>query len=310
VLNNPEEISDNLQTDGPLVSVGIPTYNRPEGLHRTLECITAQTYKNLEIIVSDNCSPGPQTECVIREFVAKDNRIQYYRQDVNKGSTFNFQFVLDKASGKYFMWAADDDAWDLTFISKCVKVMNNNPDVVLCATNSALVNAQREIIRHYSENVDTVGLPKLARVKKVILGIVFNTTFHSLRRTELTKKIKMLSYYGSDHIYMMQLSYYGSFAVIPEVLFFCGMGGMGSSPKSLVREIGINSVLLKISPSFSIMKSYFQEIISTSNLTKKEKCVAILWVIKRYISPPYRKEIFNDIINLPLKILGLKPVYR
>ena len=34
----------------PLVSVGIPTYNRPEGLRQTLDCITFQTYKNLEII--------------------------------------------------------------------------------------------------------------------------------------------------------------------------------------------------------------------------------------------------------------------
>jgi len=33
----------------PLISVGIPTYNRPEGLERTLQQITSQTYKNLEI---------------------------------------------------------------------------------------------------------------------------------------------------------------------------------------------------------------------------------------------------------------------
>ena len=50
------------RTRQPLVSVGIPTYNRPEGLRRTLECITKQTYKNLEIIVSNNCSSGPEIE--------------------------------------------------------------------------------------------------------------------------------------------------------------------------------------------------------------------------------------------------------
>jgi len=309
-LSNPKDKSDDLLTDGPLVSVGIPTYNRPDGLQRTLKCISGQTYKNLEIIVSDNCSPGPETDTVARRFSDKDTRIQYYRQDVNKGAAFNFQFVLDKATGKYFMWAADDDEWDTIFISKCVDVLESNPDIVLCATNSALVNAQREIIRQYSENVDTVGLPKIARVKKVILGIVFNTTFHSLRKTDLTKKIKIPDCYGGDHIYMMQLSYHGSFAIIPEVLFFCGMGGMGSSPKSLVREIGVDSILLKISPPISIMKSYMQEIVSTSNLTKKEKFFAILYVIKRYISPPYRREILRDMIYLPLKIFGLKPVYR
>jgi len=93
----------------PLVSVGIPTYNRPDGLRRTLKCITRQTYENLEIIVSDNCSPGSETEMVVREFMKDDRRIQYFRQDENKGGAYNFDFVLRKAAGEYFMYAADDD---------------------------------------------------------------------------------------------------------------------------------------------------------------------------------------------------------
>lgn len=40
----------------PLVSIGIPTYNRPQRLRKTLAGITCQTYSNLEIIVSNNCS--------------------------------------------------------------------------------------------------------------------------------------------------------------------------------------------------------------------------------------------------------------
>lgn len=87
----------------PLVSVDILIYNRPEDLHRTLECITGQAYKNLEIIVSDNCSPGPETEAVARGFMAKDSRIQYFRQEKNRGPMFNSKFVLEKATGEYFM---------------------------------------------------------------------------------------------------------------------------------------------------------------------------------------------------------------
>ncbi len=96
-------ISSSSQT--PLVSVGIPTFNHPDGLRRTLRCIVEQSYGNLEIIVSDNCSPGSETEAVVREFCLKDNRIQYFRQDTNKGPAFNFRFVLEKATGEYFMFA-------------------------------------------------------------------------------------------------------------------------------------------------------------------------------------------------------------
>ena len=114
-----------VQLDQPLVSVGIPTYNRPEGLRKTLECITGQTYQNLEIIISDNCSPSRETETVVQEFMGKDSRIQYFRQEENKGPTFNFQFVLEMATGEYFMWAADDDIFETFFIKRCLNEMGD-----------------------------------------------------------------------------------------------------------------------------------------------------------------------------------------
>ncbi len=104
----------------PLVSVGIPTFNRPEGLRRTLQLICSQTYRNLEILVSDNASPGPETGELVRQLAAGDGRIRYFRQPSNIGPIGNFRFVLAKASGDYFMWAADDDEWDTRFIEACL----------------------------------------------------------------------------------------------------------------------------------------------------------------------------------------------
>jgi len=118
--------SDDSPSALPLVSVGIPTYNRPYGLQRTLNCITQQTYRNLEIIVSDNCSTDPEIDVIVRNFISKDCRIQYFKQDFNKGPAFNFKFVLEKASGKYFMWAADDDGWEPEFIRSLVIPMEEN----------------------------------------------------------------------------------------------------------------------------------------------------------------------------------------
>jgi glycosyltransferase involved in cell wall biosynthesis len=108
----------------PLVSVGIPTFNRPEGLRRTLNLICHQTYSNLEILISDNASPGPETEQVAREFAARDERIRYFRQPTNVGPTGNFRFVLAESSGEYFMWAPDDDEWDASFIETCLAAAN------------------------------------------------------------------------------------------------------------------------------------------------------------------------------------------
>ncbi len=109
-----------IKSNLPLVSVGIPTYNRSEGLKRTLNCILKQDYPNIQIIVSDNASPQTETESVVRNAMALDNRVIFFRQDANIGAWKNFLFVLQAAAGDYFMWAADDDEWEPDFISRCV----------------------------------------------------------------------------------------------------------------------------------------------------------------------------------------------
>ena len=109
---NPQEPRTDKMSELPLVSIGVTTFNRPDGLLRTLDRITSQTYQNLEIIVSDNCSPDERVEQVAREFVARDPRIQYFKQDRNYGPSFNGRFVRTQATGRYFMWAADDDYFE------------------------------------------------------------------------------------------------------------------------------------------------------------------------------------------------------
>ena len=55
----------------PLVTVGIPTYNRAKGLERTLNCIINQTYKNLEIVISDNGSDDLTVKTILEKYVGK-----------------------------------------------------------------------------------------------------------------------------------------------------------------------------------------------------------------------------------------------
>lgn len=104
-----------------LVTVGIPTYNRPEGLRKTLDAITNQSFRNLEIIISDNCSTDPKVRETAEEFSAKDSRIRYHCHKTNLGAVPNFFSLLDIAHGKYFMWAADDDWWDTDFVKVSVQ---------------------------------------------------------------------------------------------------------------------------------------------------------------------------------------------
>src|SRR4051812_9036556 len=90
----------------PLLTIGIPTYNRSTFLRESLAAALAQTHPEMEIIVSDNASPD-DTRAVVNELGR--GKVTYHRHDSNLGPTANFLKCLDLANGKYFAWLQDDD---------------------------------------------------------------------------------------------------------------------------------------------------------------------------------------------------------
>jgi glycosyltransferase involved in cell wall biosynthesis len=117
------------ETIKKLVSIGLPTYNRHDALRKVLGIIAAQTYPNLEIIISDNASPDEKVKEVIEEFASKDSRIKHYRQDENIGVLANADFVLRQAHGEYFTWFSDDDWRSPEFIELLVDELEKNKNV-------------------------------------------------------------------------------------------------------------------------------------------------------------------------------------
>lgn len=115
----------------PLVSVGIPCFNRPEGLERLLGLIIQQTFRDIEILISDDCSTNPEVGRVAGRYADADPRIRFFRQPKNIGALPNHQFLKDIARGKYFMWAHDDDEFPTNYIEVCLRHFELAPDVVL-----------------------------------------------------------------------------------------------------------------------------------------------------------------------------------
>src|SRR5689334_25352778 len=101
----------------PLVSVVIPTYNRPDYLREALSSVVAQRYRNLEIIVQDNASPA-DIAAVVESF--HDPRIRFIRNAENIGQFANFVTVFRRATGKYVACISDDDIWEEDYISTMV----------------------------------------------------------------------------------------------------------------------------------------------------------------------------------------------
>jgi len=130
----------------PLVSVGMPTYRRPEGLRRALDCARRQTWPNLEIIVSQNGGADEQAYAFMDEYQAADERIRFVRQEENIGALSNFKYVLTAARGEYFIWFADDDLCEDDYIERLVAVLEQHPQVVVsCSDIRVIDDADREV---------------------------------------------------------------------------------------------------------------------------------------------------------------------
>lgn len=185
-----------LQPTQPLVSIGIPTYDRPDGLRRTIECLTRQTYPNLEILVSDNASPGDETEQVVNSLAQNDDRIKYVRHPINRGAYLNFRFVLDNAMGKYFMWFADDDSCDAAFISELVSCLEFNSDIALAMCDVQMIEdttSKSSEVRLSSIRLDTIACHWEVARKQFFAYPTSNIFFciYGLYRTEILKRCKI-----------------------------------------------------------------------------------------------------------------------
>jgi glycosyltransferase involved in cell wall biosynthesis len=117
------------KVDTPLVTIGLPVFNGESYLHRALDSLLAQTFINFELIISDNASTDKTGE-ICEEYAVRDSRIRYIRQTSNVGGLENFNFVLQEAYGKYFMWAAVDDQWDPQFLQSLLKDLERDPTAI------------------------------------------------------------------------------------------------------------------------------------------------------------------------------------
>ena len=130
----------------PVVSIGMPVYNGEKYIREALDSLLTQTFTDFELIISDNASMDG-TEEICQKYAAKDSRIRYVRQSENRGAMANFQFVLDEARGKYFMWATHDDLLSTKlFLELLVSMMSKGYDYVFPNVNIVnQVNGDSEV---------------------------------------------------------------------------------------------------------------------------------------------------------------------
>jgi Glycosyl transferase family 2 len=223
----------------PRVSIGLPIYNGERYVRQALDSLLAQTWSDFEIIISDNCSTDKTAE-ICQEYAQKDARIRYVRTVKNNGAVANFNSIVALAKGQYFKWAAHDDMVAPTYLERCVAVLDKDPSVVLCHSETELIDNANQPLKpledgrmHYFDKdgkIIYLGVDsptrKLGsyRADERFAAIILQTDwvyeiFGVFRIGPLKRTGLMKTFYGGDKLLLAQIVTMGRIVVVPEKLF-------------------------------------------------------------------------------------------
>lgn len=203
----------------PKVSIGLAVYNGENYLEAAIESLLNQTYKNFELIISDNASTD-RTQEICQNYLSQDPRIRYYRNQKNIGGANNENQTFRYSRGEYFKLAAHDDLCAPEFIEKCLKILENNPSVVLCYSQIVNINAKGETLGVISRKFGETG-----SIYKNFYDISYRQhpcePIYGVIRSEVLRKTRLQqNYTDSDRTLLCELVLHGKFYEVPEPLFY------------------------------------------------------------------------------------------
>lgn len=226
----------------PLVSIGLPTYNRAGDLKACLANLTSLDYKNIEIIISDNHSTDT-TAKICKEYVKKDKRIHYYRHRTNLGVEKNSLFVLEKAKGKYFFWASDDDIRSKTYISDLIPLLEHNPKATTAITDTTLFTKNRSFFipvffQHLSQPTTSFFTYLLHPecVSILLYGLHQRSELFINNFKRIINEKRPFGIKGYDNSLAIFLLLQGDLLYVPKNLFFIRDNGMYLSAFQILSE--------------------------------------------------------------------------
>lgn len=102
------------------ISIVITAYNVDKYIERTVKSVLFQTYKNLEVVIVEDCSTD-NTKDIIEQLAKEDDRIKIVYHEENKGAGWGRRDGIEASTGNYFITIDGDDWLDETFIESLVK---------------------------------------------------------------------------------------------------------------------------------------------------------------------------------------------
>lgn len=281
----------------PLISIGLPTYNRAATLGRAIESVLKQDYQNFELVISDNASTDV-TEAICLRAAHDDDRIKYVRQQDNQGLVANFREALRHSGGEFFMWLADDDWLEPSYLSRCMNVFLAEPQHSLVCGNGRYFQNGTLIFDEEELNLSQDSGAK--RVLSYYRRVGMNGMFYGLMRRDLISSLPFENKLGIDWLLTAQVAFSGKVRVLSEVHLNRSLDGASQDMTKLAFNAGLSGFMARY-PHLNIAASVFKDVLWQSPvyrpLSKLERlklaAKSSASICNRYCVMVWRKELLG-----------------
>ena len=262
---------NNMNANGPKISIGIPVYNGEKFIRKCIEPVLQQKNRNFELIISDNASTDSTPE-ICKEFLNKDDRISFVRQDKNMGQNWNFNFLLEKANGEYFVWVAADTFLLPEFIEKNIAVLESQDKAVGCISRIKIDESYNDKYKKEKQILKKIGLVYrpydtlpitgnyMERIRKYLKHFPWEM-FYSVYRTESLRKsfahgflLGKDNFIGSDASLVLNVLKHGEIQVVNDILLVSIPAGASSKGMMSMTRNYSNSDMGRIFPFYPLTK--------------------------------------------------------
>jgi glycosyltransferase involved in cell wall biosynthesis len=169
--------------ENSLVSICIPIYNGQKFLETCLDSAIGQTYRNIEIIIVDDCSTD-NTLDIVDKYVAKDSRVKLFRNEKNIGLVANWNRCIELSAGEWIKFLFQDDVLTSNCIEVMIKALAVNDKIIASGRRLILDKSLDEATKKYSIN-ETLTFERL--------GIISNSPVYISPRKIASLAVKNIS---------------------------------------------------------------------------------------------------------------------
>lgn len=237
----------------PILTIGIPTYNRPKKLKQCLISIEKQTLtKDVEILISIDGSTD-DTEAVVKRFISSSKlNLRYVKNKQNLGFDHNIINIYKNARGKYVWFLGDDDQMFTDAIKNIVKILKEEFPTVIHPNS---MDDRRNILLKDGSFIDIVNyMPTGIRIR-INTGKKFIIT-NGIERMAISRSLSFISYCIVKR----------DKTLIKNLYQFVGSGIMQDAIMSLCLKKSPSAYISKTPSIQGGAKEYFSEWFMTSTL--------------------------------------------